>query len=962
MSKNFEFFTGLLSKLVEGHDNDIYSISQSVQEISSRSESFDLLCDVLRSCQPVGIVRYGIICLKTWFINNFSAFHDRSYLFSTIFSIFFDLSSFQAQNDIINLLLKFYVCDEQIVCFQNHIEELLAFSPPRAISFELFEHFISYSSDLFEDKTRFIDFVKRSMVYSDEVSVFASCFGVNMCNVFEIIDIGSEIMSFLLQKLSETTNSLIIVKIINTILELSNQDCSFLDYDTFFEVSMGIIKNRVLLYDTRCSVLNSCTGILENCKEEFISIQNSQLLLLSVIELSAESFNEGDTLDLTPHQLYSICECFAFDNNIIDNFMNSFSFDTTFEKYVLSLFIMYTCEEAIDYYSENIGKIVPLLHSLMTEDCLSIRESSIRSIISISTSMQADFVIYSEPILMTFVEILKNDCSLDNMNLLKDILDSLDNSDCIFTDMMNIINELIESDDVNYYSISLGVLGSMIKSSEFKAQQLFEYIVQILFSSINNNKGEISILDNSIYCLAQISAKCSQQFEPYSNDFASVILDGIKSDHDSTQINSINALGYLLEHYPGIFISEAQAISETLFDLCSVPCDIDSLSITTSDISIRVLGRLFSVVPDMVFDSIEKIMAALKKSRPFHSAKASSFFISSIISCDDVSFISESIEMMYSFLYSLLEIYDKPTVGEVLTSFNECYRFLSINRMKEVIEMCVKSFKFELPCFHKENELNEHIHGNCQEIIRQAIHISDEIVKPYSNQLAISLIPLINHPISFFQNISLQLVGELMVFLDNQFICEYIPSFIDTVLEHCMKENYVGFCALKKIIEYHYEMIIVNLCNVYDIIQEKLSNSSKKTDQHQMMIDNCLSSLSSIALSPNTVDFPIEKFIDISLNHIPIVMDVEESDNVLKYFHYLYQNSKNYSSVSFLNIIISVFSTPVEDLMNQFVSIDTIDSLRKIAFQIFQSLENPIEYIQNRTKCPKIVLEGLELE
>ena len=112
-----------------------------------------------------------------------------------------------------------------------------------------------------------------------------------------------------------------------------------------------------------------------------------------------------------------------------------------------------------------------------------------------------------------------------------------------------------------------------------------------------------------------------------------------------------------------------------------------------------------------------------------------------------------------------------------------------------------------------------------------------------------------------------------------------------------------------------------------------------------MMIDNCLSVLSILSIKYNFGDPKIHK--NISLKHIPIKKDIEENNNVLLYFIWIYENNLEKFDNLFLKIFIEILSKTENDLNLELISTEIFYKLKELFLNIISNLNNFDELLKN---------------
>lgn len=669
-----------------------------------------------------------------------------------------------------------------------------------------------------------------------------------------------------------------------------------------------------------------------------------------------------DSFDMSPHVVVEpIAESFASESELMEIITSHFISiaNDPCANFFIVVFILYSLENGIYFYPNVSEDIINLLIQSMSSPYLSIKEASIKTISAFIPLYFDCFEEYSSYVQIEVLQALMAEPIDELFDAFPVLMNTIGDSDCIFDIAANFFIQLI---DTNQNAIKC--LSSLIKNSKIGIQIHYQEIFQTIESRLSFDSP---IVDEAVYCMAQLSAKCHQKFAPFAPNFAQYLLEAAQKDNIFLQIEAINAYGYLLRN-------QKESTSATINQMIQLLVQLSSQiqqneenyvkSFRLSDISLQILCCAISEYPEFLSQYLDQLVQTITGQNSIHAAIGTELLARVIDTIDDPLILaSPLIEHLFEMIKINGDFDVKSKSFDAMSMIITTSSGIIDQYLDKIIDYAIRAFQNDLFATPDNELYDQSLLESAQMILREVINVLGDESYQYLSQYLHLFVEIAQHPKKEIRNLAIQLLGEILSTSSSQFPDEILQHTYQICINEIENNNYIGFYCMKKIILFYPMLISQQASEIYRFLIEKICSECKKSESIMMMQDNCISCLGALVMNIYGEQFQIDNSVVNILELMPPQMDVEEKEDTMNFYIWLHCQSNGQFASEFLGVLIRFFSEPPESIQEGNISEETIQALQLITSQHLKAISNIRElcnsYLNNNNERSNIFIQNI---
>lgn len=933
---------------------DKYKVTQEIQNSVQNRDFFQFLIEMIKRFPNDVVGKYCVLLLK----NNLSNINrcevlEREDVFTTIYDVLFTMiSSNDVQRMIIDDILHIFMSDKQFEVFLTYINNTN--DSNIYIILKLLKNFTTFIKDIVKIREQCFTILQRGLEFYDiNVRCEALHFGLTMCsNPFEDDNIevinktGSELMSFALElyyQLHDTVQLKHLTNIIYDILE--SYEPEFIDPYDVINLVVDMLKRRID-HEVKSSIGSLLCPLFDKFKN-IIDINAIFLNVYNSIVTSIEPFfDSGECMELSPY-LSFIPFRYLFSENtrdlpdIIKELMNNS--DSHLLRFSLVSFIYCTVENT-DLYLSIIDQLMIIFSQTITDQSLSTREISYLCISLLSEEHPEAFENYADSIYTVLINSINQKQSIEMIRCLTSLFQSIKSTDNVFESVINIVFSCIQEGISNDLML---LLGAAIDGSEVSCVTYYPQIMKFIQAMIYHE----SMKCQSIYCLALLSGKDIPEYEE-NLEFIAKMLGSFLSDGEDVSTRSLESLGLLVQHYPEQMQYISIDLIKQIVDIAICPNSSDYLiAMSVNDMALRVACLLCSTYTLLLPDYLDSLIIGIENKRNHYSARAAATLTSCFQNIDISENIISASNRLSHILSDMIENGDKKSVLHSCQALSYIMPYINVSQQEIIVTLCFRVLDCEIPLFNGEKGFDP-VHNEVKFVLSSALSTEcDKIYSIFMNNVKI-LHDMLMSTKKESVSIALTLFGEMIYHF------HISQNLISQIFEVALREaaeldNYAAVYFINKLSQKKNSIIVENSGLVLDLLVSKLGAIHDDLDEDtKILLDNCISALATLVLN-NIINDNIRELVDLSLDHIPVMIDIDEYVNVINYFDFLLTNFADTNTQLFFKVLTKIFSDSEENLISLGMSHEILDKFSKFFRRFSSQLSHSDDII-------KSVVEGDE--
>lgn len=918
---------------------NVEQASKLLEDFYSEHKAFPVLISILNSDNDETIKRYAALGLKITLRNCWKDSDEKEEFLKPIFFLLMTTNSILVSSHLIQIIIELVdsLACEMIVAFVNQTvsddEESPdpSFNYPMAIysslrlldaciediginenTIPLYQKVISIGAQINEPPiqiaaiscTFHLTFICRDdlglgPIFPQSLALLQSLSGTP--HIDELLNVFHVMMDHLCPLINP---HLLIQQILNIILN-SDEDYNIEEKRHAFSILIDVLRNYsedIFPVEDQSSDMPD-TSIISNSLNNY-----AEYIFKATSKIVSELFQENDAYDMSPYDLIEpIAEQFSAFDNLLESFWEQITEmqQVTYGQFLAIVFLRSSFDDGYDFYKTKITDIATLLCSVASEtqsSCL--REASILALCSFSKTFVEEITEMKSKIQEVVFDAVTTEPSIEILNAFEELINSTEDSDCIFERSLEFLTNLITVEQVGIQMKEqiLWCISELIKNSQQEVEQhfqgLFDICKEISDIDTKNDNSQSGFKSAAIYCLSHLCKKCPAQFEPYAEEFAKYIVSNIadfvtalseEAQDDDSELNVDSSLAIqLINAYWYVVENEQEYTNSTIGDMINLLiqiCEASSQylsneiyisnmigSVSVNGIALRVLCGCASKCPNILQNIIQQLLGFIVACPSKHSALATNWIASAINS------LPNRAEIVPQLVNILIEMIDSSTD---LQQTSKCYESLAILIDwcgavvvdDQVLQTAGKAFTLELPCFNDDDKKDdlELVFTLAQEVFMQAINALQDAAFQKLQAAEFQTKQNISYFDLFFKlaesksksmkNHGLQILAEIVGETpEGQIPSPFLERLFETAANEAMEGNCFGFHAIKKLscsssFNTSYSENIKLL--IPKMVQRLYSNSPytaeldpmHTTESTMVANDNCVSALGSILMN-----------------------------------------------------------------------------------------------------------------
>ena len=949
MSESANFIVQHIAAAFSGEESEEQlAIISELHQFCSTIESFSPLIEIINSNNEEKIKRECVLLINTLFTKiDPEVLNGNEEIWAAIFDLLFSAqTSATIKADIISNIINVFSSAALFatgIRFLAQVHENISQINQQNLDICLkLISIISKSSKSISDiGAQVLEIVSKGLEYQNSITfVYALRAGIQFCETFGMEQIMQyyELIPPLLQSCDDNS----FAELSRLFCWISDEEANGFDPSAFIEAFLANLGNEALSEKRRRAAYDVIKSFYDNYDDLIENHELCQQTFQATLSLCEKQFNEEDSRDMTPYDLFYIFSNFGRSTELLNGFSGTFEelSASTLGCFCVSEFILNTSENGLLFYEQNIEQIVTILNAFLESECLSVRESATQCLSYFLTALPHAMHNYAATITQSIFSSFSENVSEEMLSCFYEIIDKTKDTEAIFTDAIAQLTEILGESRVD--GIILKTIAALVNGSAAKAQEHFDEIFGIVSTIIHDNDNPL--LPEAVFLMSRLINNCTEQFQPYIEEISQYLIQGFDSEESSIATNFINAYSYIAMNYPEHIAEQAEFVVSKLAQMSPFPSDEEEIITGTSDIALRVGTFLASQYPTAFPPNADAFIEAIRIKKNIHGAKASVFFVKVFESFEDSpEFLAPFVEQIAPILLDIIEQGTCSAAGEAIVAAIDLFPNLALLGEKcdefqnRFVYDCLEAFTFKLQCLNGVVIFNDEIHPQAKDLLTVAIKsgVYQQIVESVgtlasicesteSIQLKEAILLIIS---AVAQQTGTEFPQELAVFLLQNSI-----ALIDA------DDSYAAYSCIGKLAQVKPELLQESVADIYQKFFQKLESlqeiDASGDDEQKMIKDNCLSALCSIIRSFQEID-SFEHFAVLLFRSMPPLFDCDENNNVLSFFADMKENEMSSEQRNeYALVLIRLFCDDVETLKSQLIDEELL--MRLIA--IFKEL------------------------
>lgn len=695
-------------------------------------------------------------------------------------------------------------------------------------------------------------------------------------------------------------------------------------------------------------------------------------------------FNYAQTLynpdeiyfDLTDHDIFSaICRKFSNYTDILELMWSGIitQISNTPEGLFISISALYhSLGGGVDYFQSKVSELSQLFIQGLNDNAACTNEAAAKAISILAKTQRKQIKSVSDDLIKALLNKLQTKQNPEFIESIESIADSVDDIGPIFGDIFNAMIQLLQAcdDQAVQYKIFDCIL-ALVHYSSKRARHFFQQISEVCFQVLSSGEENTQFVPSAIKILSFLIESSPKLFAQHVETFLQLVIQNLNSDDLQILTASIMGYGHLIDNYSEQLESSISSVLPKLQELASKdisePLENDEEIFSGEDdnldtkveplinvvvYSIRVATHALAVYPNLAEDNLVPIIEIIQRQFSVGDTdcgKGCAEGCCNLIECvQKIGYNEETRPVISNIISILTQIAESESgIDAAGTAFNGIYDIISsdeefgyscIEDVDRILKAVERAFKGENLYQTEENEFIEELHQPAMNVIREIIAAKkDESVKIVSQ-----LVPIFNKFVSSessdMRDLILQFFGDLVYWANNAVDEELKRNTFILACSAIEKRNSaIGFGVIKQLAVKEPQLISGNIEDLLGLIKAQLEiKEDQPTEALQSIQDNAESALAMIAMKVMKDQFPVADFLHVALNRMPAQLEVEENNDHIDFFFWLYNLTANSdlqkeNIQSFVAVPVRLFSDPIDKLIDDYyVSDENVKKMLKI--------------------------------
>lgn len=633
-------------------------------------------------------------------------------------------------------------------------------------------------------------------------------------------------------------------------------------------------------------------------------------------------------------------------------------------KCVALLLLDSTIVPGLDFYEESLDSVIDIIIDGLSDPNQCTQDAATRATTTFALNCRNQLGDYVDLFLSPILDILKQKPTVEYFAVL-DVLVESSETDNMFEKVYSLLKAYIDqSNDVALYAIIVPIISHLCQNSSLAVQNYASSIIPIMQSIIHNESEEVSnIQGDAIECIANIINQMPNQFNSEIPDFAQLLIDTFNSSNPVLLIASIHAYGIIILSSPSAVEFSVETAIPLLMELARQEKTNVMKELVTENIdepedimissdyldypggALQTIALAMEYFPQFIVHYVPEIMMLISKfsdSVIMNSIKSSMRAIQFIsIGCEKVQFVDESV--FTKMLQNIQSVIEETTSIELLTAAFDALIHMFGHLEPSALQFFVPTtldllnagFEGNLPAIKESGESKLPI-----ELFPVFSNVLNAVMSRFGTSEMAAVIETIfqlsNSKFSEEKHFALDVLQIYYELSENQLGQDFLDNLFKLGYDFAQKKDGAGFYTIKIFSKKNPEYILSHIDVLYSLYDTSLTLPKRKSDTYLAMIDNCVSSLVSIAMNVVGNDFPLQKY-ELLFELMPAKIDMEENADMILFLFWALEHALEQYKTQIISVLIRLFARPDNQLEETQIDESTLQSLRQVFVKLISN-------------------------
>ncbi|OHS94995.1 hypothetical protein TRFO_10684 [Tritrichomonas foetus] len=717
------------------------------------------------------------------------------------------------------------------------------------------------------------------------------------------------------------------------------------------------------------------------------------------LQLAGNSFRPEESLDdYDASIMRNVCSTFSNSEQFVAAVWGAAQTMVQNEqgKYVAMITLQYIFNGDTEFLYDYLDNIAEMILASLTSPAIATSEAAISCMESFLDVYNAEAENYTDMFEEVLIGIIKGNPSIIYIKALKYVMKYSESTDNIFEIVLPILVELMQKYGAEENITLIEALTVLTQKSSVCVINHFNFILNILQTFLSNQAPDAQVLKSDIVeCMSKLMAASPEQFEPCLASIVPFIMQSLNNEDKSLVCSCVNCCGSIIYEYPEQIQSTLPQMLPMMAELAfqdrtsqliqlrkleeqnCTPDDIDDAGLQEmiSEDSLNVAGGAFLVFASILGHFPQFLPQWISKALEIISFLSGSAVENSThAACKGVSFIMEGMlecqmneasifESMYVNMRKVIEDAESyAIIGDAIEAIAALCHYCGIAPLGNFASELPNDIIALLECNHKALSGMKLPQDLYKPISTLFFALFDKLSPEEISQLMNVVLPTI---LKFAESSSKKekaLALEILVNYaqhGNNPSQEFLPSLYNLAFNCASNDFMQGFYAIQKLSTIAPQLLAQNTQQLLQLFSQKLTLKKRKSMNHQMMIDNCVSALGAFAMNVMQDAFPIDQFGPLALDRMPPTVDVEETFMQYTFLLWMLPKGKGFMN-SFVGAFARLLSTPPNIFKAMSIPEDNLITLKTVFVKLLQVVPNAHEICAEAVKNDPVKLTLLQ--
>lgn len=789
-------------------------------------------------------------------------------------------------------------------------------------------------------------------------------------------NLWSMMISLLDKYVDDSQNFWSLAKIIGDCVD---SDAVYADVEPLLPICFQLLT-RDDLDHLQNHVIYMLDAIIINFPDQVLSKNMVIPIFQRYFQITLKDYMPNEQLDLLEKNdiFKNMCESFSSEDSFVISVWGTIKeFPQNDQgRYISMCILRYLFDPEVEYFDEILDDVVSLINLSLTSESTATMEAAIECLYEFLKmfSIVDDYLTSFET---TILGIMKVRPTLRLIEAFTAVIGNVESTDNIFEEAFPILFYLISNSSPEANITLIHSLSILSLHSYVGVLSHYQTIITLMQNLLSNESEGIEFMKNdAIECINSLMRVSPDHFRPGLESFLPLILNLLHSKYYCLIAASINCIGNIVDLYPedvkslapqlldemaNYALNDSLPILQEITELFKQGYSVDEVNEeygenTVDKDSLEISGGAFMVYASILAKFPELLPQNFERAVKIIQVLSVSIFSTHAV-CFGVEIMMPAVkqigfnvpELMVSILTNLRIIIAQASSTETIAEAVQAIAvlihavgFASLgNEIMNFSGDVINIFKFSLKCFEvSQKVLPENLYPSlftlfhilfdnfsaeiCSEFMKEIIPEILALTAKTKKEKAFALDVLVDYAVHGFNPTE-----------------DFIPNIFNLAIE-CIRNNLSsGFIAIDKLSAFQPDILRANAKNLLDLYMQKLTLKPKKSQyNYQAMIDNCISSLGSLAMQVLGDDFPLETFGKIVLSKLPPKQDYEECLQSYNFVLWMIPKSIQYLKADIIAALARLFGLSPKIIQRMNIDPESYQNFKQTFIKLLQISED----------------------